>query len=91
MQSRPLCPLSRCHAERNTCFRTHAARVHRCVITMTPSQRGEHLTEHRHKSLNLGQNSQQEPGVGDHLSNPSCVAGDDGHNVWDEMCNSAEW
>lgn len=44
----------------------------------------------RHESLYLGQNSQQEPAVGDHLSNPPAVAGDDGHDVRDEMGNSAE-
>lgn len=44
----------------------------------------------RHWSPYLGQNSQQEPDVGHHLSDPTCVAGDDGHNVRDEMCNSEE-
>lgn len=38
----------------------------------------------------LGQYSQEEPAVGDHLFDLSLVTGDDGHDVGDEMSYSGE-
>lgn len=36
----------------------------------------------------LGQDSQQQSDVGDHLTDPARIAGDCWHYVWDEVSNS---
>lgn len=36
----------------------------------------------------LGQDSQQQSGVSDHLTDPAHIAGDCWHYVWDEMSDS---
>lgn len=38
----------------------------------------------------LGQDSEQQPGVGDHLTDPAQISGDYWHDVWDEVSNSGE-
>lgn len=38
----------------------------------------------------LGQDSKQQPGVGDHLTDPTQISGDHWHDVWDEVRNSGE-
>lgn len=65
-------------------MKTLIVQIHRRSFTTSVTDGAERELRY------LGQDSQQEPGVGDHLFDSARVSGHDGHDVRDEMSDSGE-